>query len=37
MKELVTPSFAFQKIGEVFPKSGKEIVSLPVAAGRILA
>jgi molybdopterin molybdotransferase len=37
MKELVTPSVAFQKIGEVFPKVGYEIVSLHLSAGRMLA
>ena len=37
MKELVTPSEAFQKISEVFPKAGDEIVSLHLSAGRMLA
>jgi len=37
MKELVTPSVAFQIIGKVFPSPGEEVVSLHAAAGRILA
>jgi molybdopterin molybdotransferase len=37
MKELVTPSVAFQKISEVFPSAGEEIVSLHLAVGRMLA
>ena len=37
MKELVTPSVAFQKISEVFPKVGDEIVSLHLSVRRILA
>jgi molybdopterin molybdotransferase len=37
MKELIPPSVAFQKISEVFPTAGEEIVSLHLASGRILA
>ncbi len=37
MKELVTPSVAFKKISEVFPKPTEEIVALHLASGRTLA
>ena len=37
MKELVTPSVAFQKISEVFPKPTEETVALHLASGRTLA
>jgi molybdopterin molybdotransferase len=36
MEELISPFVAFQKIVEVFPKSGEEIVALHLASGRTL-
>jgi molybdopterin molybdotransferase len=37
MEELISPSEAFQKIVEVFPKSGQEVIALHLASGRTLA
>jgi molybdopterin molybdotransferase len=37
MEKLVTPDVAFQKIKEIFPKAGEELVSLHFSVGRILA
>ena len=37
MEELISPSVAFQKIVEVFPKSGAELIALHLASGRTLA
>jgi len=37
MEELISPSAAFQKIVEVFPKLGEEVIALHLASGRTLA
>ena len=37
MEELISPSEAFQKIVEVFPKSGEEVIALHLSSGRTLA
>jgi molybdopterin molybdotransferase len=37
MEELISPSAAFQKIVEVFPKLGEEVIAFHLASGRTLA
>jgi len=37
MEELISPSVAFQKIVEVFPKLGEEVIAFHLASGRTLA
>lgn len=37
MKELISPSEAFQRISDAFTDFGEEIIALPLASGRVLA